>query len=30
MANEAEYKKLEELSVKAAGEFYKTLNYKAD
>ena len=30
MANEAEYKKLEELSVKAAGEFYKTLNYKGD
>jgi len=30
MANEAEYKKLEELSTKAAGEFYKTLTYKGD
>jgi hypothetical protein len=30
MANEAEYKKLEELSVKAAGEFYKTLTFKND
>jgi hypothetical protein len=30
MENEVEYKKLEELSNKAAFEFYKTLNYKGD
>ncbi len=28
--NEAYYKECEELSFKAAGEFYKTLNYKGD
>ena len=30
MENAVEYKKLEELSNKAAFEFYKTLNYKGD
>jgi hypothetical protein len=30
MENEVEYKKLEELSNKAAFDFYKTLNYKGD
>ena len=28
--NEAYYKECEELSFKAAGKFYKTLNYKGD
>jgi len=30
LKNEAYYKSLEELSHKAAGEFYKTLDYKGD
>ena len=30
LENEDHYKSLEELNNKAAGEFYKTLNYKGD
>ena len=30
MENEAEYKRIEELSQKRAGEYYKTLTYKGD
>jgi len=30
LENEAYYKEREELSFKAAGEFYKTLDYKGD
>ena len=30
MENEAEYKRIEELTRQRAGEYYKTLNYKND
>jgi len=30
MENEAEYKRIEELTRQRAGEYYKTLDYKGD